>query len=480
MLYHSGHQPCLLRTSPPTSSSLKDATTSLVSCVNFTTEGVDEFMSSTMNIDSQDLISKMEGFAVQGMKGAAKNHQKQCSAVRSAIRHEIGKRLVEITKDEDAKMHWTNYFRNVIQCYQVIIEGKEAGTVSRHIWRVKPSQKTYKSVETVDTDDQDEEPTEETSANNIDTDDASANTNINTDDTGADTDTNINGNTDANLGALNNVNNATNRTTLAANELMDPDIMLANLDLKIHGTQRQVLKLHQRYWFQGLDRDEVGGTFLRYEGGRPRDEVVVASSREQGWWWHPRETRLVVASLRDEAGGGILKRWGGVVVAKSVEGVVDAYGGVVDSDGGGEGQGAWEQYLADFGRWADSAELLTGSVHKIAGVLEYLGQYITLVLSISTTKPNNKLWSDPPVVLHLGNFYPINMSTTTISHIPRYQLRQTRARKATAEKTNTFSTKEAGPLRTNISALGDDQPHATSPAYSAGKSARSYSDVLMA
>jgi hypothetical protein len=35
----------------------------------FTTEGVEEFMPSVMNIDNQDLISKMEGFAVQGMKG---------------------------------------------------------------------------------------------------------------------------------------------------------------------------------------------------------------------------------------------------------------------------------------------------------------------------------------------------------------------------------------------------------------------------
>jgi hypothetical protein len=37
--------------------------------VAFTTEGVDEFMSFTMNIDNEDLISKMEGFAIQGMKG---------------------------------------------------------------------------------------------------------------------------------------------------------------------------------------------------------------------------------------------------------------------------------------------------------------------------------------------------------------------------------------------------------------------------
>ncbi|KAG1758475.1 hypothetical protein EDD22DRAFT_783882, partial [Suillus occidentalis] len=95
--------------------------------VTFTTEGVDEFMSSVMNIDNQDLISKMEGFAIQGMKGTMKNHQKQCSKVHSEICHEIGKGLVEITKDEDAKMHWTHYFRNVIQCYQVIIEGWPTG-----------------------------------------------------------------------------------------------------------------------------------------------------------------------------------------------------------------------------------------------------------------------------------------------------------------------------------------------------------------
>ncbi|KAG1792380.1 hypothetical protein EV424DRAFT_1280151, partial [Suillus variegatus] len=91
--------------------------------VAFATEGVDEFMSSVMNIDNQDLISKMEGFAVQGMKGAAKNHQKRCSNVRAAIRHEIQKGLVAITKDENAKMHWANYFRNVVQRYKVVIEG---------------------------------------------------------------------------------------------------------------------------------------------------------------------------------------------------------------------------------------------------------------------------------------------------------------------------------------------------------------------
>jgi len=80
--------------------------------VAFATEGVEEFIMSVKNVDNQDLISKMEGFAIQGMKGmfphafpwhikfhyltgAAKNHQKHCSDVRAAIRHEIQKGLGE-------------------------------------------------------------------------------------------------------------------------------------------------------------------------------------------------------------------------------------------------------------------------------------------------------------------------------------------------------------------------------------------------
>ncbi|KAG0708287.1 hypothetical protein DFH29DRAFT_795151 [Suillus ampliporus] len=91
--------------------------------IAFATEGVEEFMPSVMNIDNQDLISKMEGFAVQGMKGAANNHKKRCSNVRAALCKIITQKLVEITKDDSARMHWANYFRNVVQPYQVIVEG---------------------------------------------------------------------------------------------------------------------------------------------------------------------------------------------------------------------------------------------------------------------------------------------------------------------------------------------------------------------
>ncbi|KAG2136554.1 uncharacterized protein EDB93DRAFT_1253850 [Suillus bovinus] len=66
--------------------------------ITFATEGVHEFMGSVMNIDDQDLVSKMEGFAVQGMKEA-------------------------ITHDLKAWMHWAHYWQNIVQHYLVVIEG---------------------------------------------------------------------------------------------------------------------------------------------------------------------------------------------------------------------------------------------------------------------------------------------------------------------------------------------------------------------
>ncbi|KAG1899557.1 uncharacterized protein F5891DRAFT_953738 [Suillus fuscotomentosus] len=91
--------------------------------VSFATEGVQTFMGSVMGIDGQDLVSKMEGFAVQGIKGAAKNHQQRVSGLRSSIREIMNSKLQEVTGDDRAKMQWVHYFRNVIQRYQVVVEG---------------------------------------------------------------------------------------------------------------------------------------------------------------------------------------------------------------------------------------------------------------------------------------------------------------------------------------------------------------------
>ncbi|EGO01357.1 hypothetical protein SERLA73DRAFT_72302 [Serpula lacrymans var. lacrymans S7.3] len=91
--------------------------------VTFSTEGIETFMRTCMGINNQDLLSKMEGFAIQGIAGAAKNHQQHVAEVRATIRAEINMSLRAISGDQKAKMQWTQYWRNIIQRYQVKIEG---------------------------------------------------------------------------------------------------------------------------------------------------------------------------------------------------------------------------------------------------------------------------------------------------------------------------------------------------------------------
>ncbi|KAG2337985.1 hypothetical protein BDR05DRAFT_1004606 [Suillus weaverae] len=91
--------------------------------VAFATEGIEHFMHSVMGIDNQDFVSKMEGFAIQGVKGATKNHQQRVSDARSAIRKIVTSGLREITGKPGANMQWAHYFRNIVEHYQVIIVG---------------------------------------------------------------------------------------------------------------------------------------------------------------------------------------------------------------------------------------------------------------------------------------------------------------------------------------------------------------------
>ncbi|KAG1894163.1 uncharacterized protein F5891DRAFT_961964 [Suillus fuscotomentosus] len=94
----------------------RGSTDLLLRGVTFATKGVQHFMSSVMGIDNQDLVSKMEGFAVQGMKGL-NVFLVFCKVFDSYALIEL------ITGDPDARMQWTHYFRNVVQHYQVAIEG---------------------------------------------------------------------------------------------------------------------------------------------------------------------------------------------------------------------------------------------------------------------------------------------------------------------------------------------------------------------
>ncbi|KAH7922382.1 hypothetical protein BV22DRAFT_974595, partial [Leucogyrophana mollusca] len=89
----------------------------------FATPGIEDFMPIVMNMDTQDFVTKMEGFAIQGIKGAAKNHQKHISQVRAQIRNEIQKQLREITGHKEVRMQWKLYFQNIIDVYQVKIVG---------------------------------------------------------------------------------------------------------------------------------------------------------------------------------------------------------------------------------------------------------------------------------------------------------------------------------------------------------------------
>ncbi|KAG1724450.1 uncharacterized protein EDB91DRAFT_1023468, partial [Suillus paluster] len=55
--------------------------------------------------------------------GAAKNHQQRVSGLCSSICDIMNSKLQDLTSNNCAKMQWVHYFHNVIQCYQVVVEG---------------------------------------------------------------------------------------------------------------------------------------------------------------------------------------------------------------------------------------------------------------------------------------------------------------------------------------------------------------------
>jgi hypothetical protein len=81
--------------------------------VSFATKGVEDFLEHGLKTDEQDFIGKMEGFAIQGVKGlffffqswyfftvnvpigAAKNHQQRVSSLRADVRSQIQEGLRE-------------------------------------------------------------------------------------------------------------------------------------------------------------------------------------------------------------------------------------------------------------------------------------------------------------------------------------------------------------------------------------------------
>ena len=46
-----------------------DTTDVVLNSITFATAGVEDFMSTTMGVNQQDFIAKLEGYAIQGIKG---------------------------------------------------------------------------------------------------------------------------------------------------------------------------------------------------------------------------------------------------------------------------------------------------------------------------------------------------------------------------------------------------------------------------
>ncbi|KIL64910.1 hypothetical protein M378DRAFT_38922, partial [Amanita muscaria Koide BX008] len=74
-------------------------------------------------IDNHEFLVRMEGFAIQGLKGTANNYKKTLSKRRAEIRSEILNQLRAVTGNEDAQMEWKHYWIKVVARYNVMIEG---------------------------------------------------------------------------------------------------------------------------------------------------------------------------------------------------------------------------------------------------------------------------------------------------------------------------------------------------------------------
>ncbi|KDQ48931.1 hypothetical protein JAAARDRAFT_144191 [Jaapia argillacea MUCL 33604] len=88
----------------------------------FTTERIENFLAGTLKIDPGEFVTRMEGCALGGLKGAA-NHKNRLSSARSTLREIINTKLVEISGDTTASMKWTHYWRDIVVKHRVIVVG---------------------------------------------------------------------------------------------------------------------------------------------------------------------------------------------------------------------------------------------------------------------------------------------------------------------------------------------------------------------
>ncbi|KAG6370014.1 hypothetical protein JVT61DRAFT_12532 [Boletus reticuloceps] len=89
----------------------------------FETDSLTDFMGTAMRIDREDLTTRMEGYSIQGIHGAAHNHREHIVSVRSELRGVILHKLREITRNESAQMRYKDFWPKIVQRYKVHIKG---------------------------------------------------------------------------------------------------------------------------------------------------------------------------------------------------------------------------------------------------------------------------------------------------------------------------------------------------------------------
>ncbi|KAF8120562.1 hypothetical protein EV363DRAFT_1459116 [Boletus edulis] len=87
------------------------------------TEGLDGFMGAALRIDKHDFTARMEGYSIQGIRGAAHNHRERVVALRSELRNLILSELREITGNGSIRMRYKDFWPKIVRRYKVDITG---------------------------------------------------------------------------------------------------------------------------------------------------------------------------------------------------------------------------------------------------------------------------------------------------------------------------------------------------------------------
>ncbi|KAI0259616.1 hypothetical protein BC834DRAFT_974102 [Gloeopeniophorella convolvens] len=92
--------------------------------ITFATKGLLQFIDMALGIDTGDFLSRLEGFATHGIKGAANAHAKMnLTLLRQTVNTLITTGLRNVTGDADIDMKWgAGYWHKIVKTHRVIIK----------------------------------------------------------------------------------------------------------------------------------------------------------------------------------------------------------------------------------------------------------------------------------------------------------------------------------------------------------------------